>query len=80
MIWFIRALVYRLHGRWSRRRMCRQPPPPPPPMPIDEHTATLRMHFATQAIPPGHARPLAWHQYERIARAVRSEHQEELTK
>jgi hypothetical protein len=82
MIWRIRAFALRLRGRLSRRHMRYQPPPlppsaPEPPAPIDEHTATLRQRFATGAVPPGHVRPLAWHRYERIARAVRAEHQEE---
>lgn len=42
----------------------------------DPHTVVLRRHYATQQIPPGHARPLAWHQYERLARWTRAEHGE----
>lgn len=102
MIWLIRALAWRLRGRWLRRRMRRQPPPcercgltycigllcpldlpPTAPLPIvvmahaspDPHTAVLRMHFATGETAPGKGRALLYHEYARIARAVRSEHE-----
>lgn len=93
LAWTLRALRWRLVGVWERRGMQRQPPPPPPPPRIvvvaveaqdvashpDPHTATLRERFATGAVPDGRAGPLLYHEYARIARAVRAEHGEKTT-
>lgn len=81
--WLLTPL-YRLRGLLLRRHMRRQPPPPTVPAPHivivtaparpDPHTATLRRHFAEGVVPHGRTHPLLYHEYARIARAVRMEH------
>lgn len=82
IVWHVRTWYWRLVGCWERRHMRRQAPPPPRiivvavrPRP-DPHTATLRERFATGAVAPGRGRALRYHEYARIAQAVRAEHQE----